>query len=835
MTTSMLSILNRRNEIRRRDFDHRRCRLPKSGFLKLVLLACGAWISLTTAQADELPPLPQEGVPQLAPPAEGILPAFELPPELPGEEPEPPIERPTAQFTTPSGLPDVRETIDPQTGYILEHGIENESLQRKLTELLLHRNPQVREKAAAKLSGVGNLPAAARASVSRLLLDPNPPVRHAALSALGQQQPPPKEAVSHLVTAMNDPDDDIATQAMMLLGKMGADGGAAVPGLISMISDAERGRVAMEALGEIGPAARWVVPQLLEMFQQEKELDPTLITTLGKLGASDALQHEFLKRLKKDPHDVDLLGQLSLIEPTTDGVIDALVTASNSPNEEIREAALMGLAEARPTNERIVAALGDKLKSKIQSNRLNAADALGEIEPKLPTAIPLLVAALNDKDQEVRTSVLQSLSAMPLSPESRLRIYAPLGSQRHMGLENFGWKDNAEATAKGLPALKSIIKDRKEAETVRAAAVHLAWQCEDAPHGEAKALSLELMADPTTPQSVVVQSAVGLAGVGVQSPRVTEVLLAALQRAPRGEVRLNVALSLAKVGQSAGMDDLIETITQPVVQAEAMVTADDDGEESLRHRAIWAAGQLPPAQAARAVPVLCKIVKDPDSEFFDAATTALGQIVQSSPSEASRVVPMLANMLQNATSQTRPQVLIALGKLPPTAVASLTPEIAKQLANEDPGIGSLTVSTLHAMGPSAAKSVPALLKKLHESGDGDDRSQVLQALAAIGGDAELVAPEVVRYLDDENLTDAALQVLNNLKRGTKAGVPGLRRTLGRPWGSQRRAAAMALGKIGPDAAEATADLVKLSRDDPDAEVRSAAAAAVLAIQPEKVK
>ncbi|MCE9548556.1 MAG: HEAT repeat domain-containing protein [Planctomycetia bacterium] len=800
--------------------------------------------------AQQLPPvLPLVVDPFQVPGLPDEAPDFEIPEQPPQQR----IERLTSQLVTPTGQPDVSGPIDPQTGYILEHGCEA-PLQPKLMKLFQDRNPMVRQLAAEALSRNDKLPRAVIAAAAPLLLDPNSAVREAAVKGLGEQAAAPQGAVNQLIVALHDPEDGIAINAAGLLGKLGADGAAAAPVLLAMISDEDRGDAALEALGGIGAAARWTAPQLIGLLENEAEIDPNLVTTLGKVGAAEGLQKALLKKLKDAPHDMAVINALGMVQPTSDAVVDALIAATKDSDDNVCESATVALGQAHPTNERIVAALAEKLKSKRDEERLAAISALGQIEPKLPSAIPLVVVALHDRQESVRTYAEESLEGFTLPIEVRLKAFLPAALRNGWGPEKVGWNTAAEV-ANGLPLLTALSKNPRENEAVRAGAVMMAWKCDPAPQAGVKALSLALLSDAATPHDVATQAAIGLVDLGEpmgeQNPRLADVLLKAAKESPSSNIRIAAALRLAKLNHAAGVEELIKAM--------------EDSDEEAASNAINSVSQLPAAQIGKVLPALCRMVKDPNSphiteaaatleamgesaapsiptllevigsgaEHMDGVAQALGKIVQAKPAEAGHAVSALAALLQSPTTDVRRVALVGLGSLPPAAAAARVPEIADRLADDDEEVRIAAIDALKEIGPGASKVTAALVKVLDTSAGEEDRAHVLQALAAIQGDARLVVPAATRFLDDQELSDSAIEVLCHLGPGAKAGVPALTQLLHQPWARHRTAAAEALGKIGADAKASIPELTKVQRGDPDEQVRAAATAAIGVIAPQQ--
>jgi HEAT repeat protein len=135
-------------------------------------------------------------------------------------------------------------------------------------------------------------------------------------------------------------------------------------------------------------------------------------------------------------------------------------------------------------------------------------------------------------------------------------------------------------------------------------------------------------------------------------------------------------------------------------------------------------------------------------------------------------------------------------------------------------------------GARAKPAVPALVELLGKKDDWHARYWAAHALAGIGPEARPAVPGLIEAtLDKEPLTRAkALQALEKIHPdGAVVAIPFLLKALRDRQMPLRWAAAEGLGRIGPRAKEAVADLARCS-DDPDLFVRVSAAEALWRIQ-----
>jgi serine/threonine protein kinase/HEAT repeat protein len=193
--------------------------------------------------------------------------------------------------------------------------------------------------------------------------------------------------------------------------------------------------------------------------------------------------------------------------------------------------------------------------------------------------------------------------------------------------------------------------------------------------------------------------------------------------------------------------------------------------------------------ALSAVPALLKIVKGKEVFYQRVAVECLSHV---GPAEVA-AVDFLVEKLKDPHPEVRSQVMACLLQIGPTTQASL-PLLIDALRDDAEEIRAWAVRSLRRIGPPAAAAVDGLLRMVKGSSVAM-RLRVITALAVIGGDAGTVVPWLCRALAH---ADAQVRAL----------------------------AARALAGYGAAAAEAVPVLLELSTKDPDAIVRTVAAAAL---------
>lgn len=158
-----------------------------------------------------------------------------------------------------------------------------------LLDALKDTNAGVRGFAVAALATWGREVKASIASMLPLLHDSDANVRLAAADALGElfrgatlQE---KAAAMELVSALKDSDERVVSAALVALGRLKSPD--AVPALIPLCKNPEIGRAAIEALGNIGPAAHDAEEALFAALNSE-DTRKAAAEALGKIKADPA-------------------------------------------------------------------------------------------------------------------------------------------------------------------------------------------------------------------------------------------------------------------------------------------------------------------------------------------------------------------------------------------------------------------------------------------------------------------------------------------------------------------------------------------------------------------
>jgi hypothetical protein len=124
--------------------------------------------------------------------------------------------------------------------------------------------------------------------------------------------------------------------------------------------------------------------------------------------------------------------------------LDVLVEALNNPNNQVRELAVVALAELQVSSAKRVAALTRGLQDPASRVRRRAARALGDFGANAIPSIPVLIAGLRDHDTSVRRdcagalgrlgpaayAATEALVGMLAEPDVRIRVVSATALKR---------------------------------------------------------------------------------------------------------------------------------------------------------------------------------------------------------------------------------------------------------------------------------------------------------------------------------------------------------------------------------------------------------------------
>jgi HEAT repeat protein len=197
------------------------------------------------------------------------------------------------------------------------------------------------------------------------------------------------------------------------------------------------------------------------------------------------------------------------------------------------------------------------------------------------------------------------------------------------------------------------------------------------------------------------------------------------------------------------------------------------------------------------------------------------------PADAARA-PEIASLLDYYNPMVRGTAAQALGRIGRSA-KGFTPALLRALQDADAQVRRDAAWGLGHIDAGAAAIQP--LTEALDDRDAEVRRYAALALMLHGPLAEPAVPKLIERLDDdEAMAYMAARALAAIGPAAKGSVPHLITALRGDTTLRRLDYAAALAKFGPDARDAVPDLRRLAQD-PDAEIRKGAAAALRSIDP----
>lgn len=400
-----------------------------------------------------------------------------------------------------------------------------ESVMPQLREALEDEDVLVRVAAAAALWKIERSPTTIVPFLVGIVKDKRSPGRAAAAAVIGDIGKPAQDALPALRGAAQEKEfHGLRVAAARSLWQVSGMTGEVVDVLIDVIrksQDPKTRSAAATALGEIGPAAKSSVPAIVEMIasattpQQPTPAVPTVAsadedaTGPQKLSPSQLLALETgvaairqiegselsvptllgLSRLNHPAIGFYVVGQLADMGPAIAGPLFVVVTGDETPARvfagaalqrmvlgatlpeavvdnlkhddlAVRSLAIRMLARSRHQDARQY--LKDALTDRERPLRLDAAEAIWQIDGTSSDVLPTLLEIMRDADSPVRSRAARLLGEM--GPDAKPAIdalIAALGDRRiHVRLATacaLGKMGTAAKTAQ--PALRQVFED----------------------------------------------------------------------------------------------------------------------------------------------------------------------------------------------------------------------------------------------------------------------------------------------------------------------------------------------------------------------------------------
>ncbi len=534
------------------------------------------------------------------------------------------------------------------------------------------------------------------------------------------------------------------------------------------------------------------------------------------------------------------LGILSCgLEASVETDVDRLITALHDEDDAVRVTAMERLGRLGPKAVPAMPTLQVLLREDSPAVRAYAARTLGRIGEAAQPAVPELIRAFGDLEPAVRRTAVEAVGHIRPDAEAAVGPFVRLMEDSNPAVRLRALHTLAEYGEAAVPALLELLEKDRAAY----------WAC-------------------------LVLNQIG--------PDATDAVPALTERVSdeRAEVRREAILALAEIGEAAapaadeiaaaledGMDRIPATyalgrIGRIPPEAEARIRKNADSPDPLlRAVSVWSLARAYPEDRPlqqKATEELVAVLESEDPHTRAAAAKALGAL-EPDPEMAA---PILEEALDDADEETVRDVLDALAGMGAAMVPQLTralrfeplrPRIAFLLGEmgpeAEPAIEALielidgpcrrtqheALIALGKIGPAAEAAVPALTEALRHT-DGPCRYGAVYALGRIGPEAEPAKPILLETTESSDATLALLsawalaQIAPECPQCAEKNVPLLIDALEHPDPRHRVEAAAALGAMG-SLAESAVPALQEAAEDIDIGVRTAATAAVEAIEP----
>ena len=251
---------------------------------------------------------------------------------------------------------------------------------------------------------------------ARDLESTEPSVRMAAVRTLATAAPRSPAAAHALLDALADSsENDVHGTVAEALVRLGPEARVAVPRLTTLLTDKHPKIRAQAAttLGQIAIATEApVLPLGRALSDPDSGVRMAAASALGRLGASAAPARSNLVIAARDSSSMVRLEAMRALAgiPGDTIVLRALLRGLDDPLEQVRRAAIYGIAEYGSSAPTAVPALRRALGSRDFGMREVAAFALGRIGPPAAAAVPELRRTLRDSDSTTRVTAANALA-----------------------------------------------------------------------------------------------------------------------------------------------------------------------------------------------------------------------------------------------------------------------------------------------------------------------------------------------------------------------------------------------------------------------------------------
>jgi HEAT repeat protein len=497
---------------------------------------------------------------------------------------------------------------------------------------------------------------------------------------------------------------------------------------------------------------------------------------------------------------------------------------NKSPSSIMRREAALKLASLGQSARKAIPALVMALKDEDEEVRIAAAEAIFLIDHRqAKVAVAVLIAGLKSKNESSRSAAVSAFGSLwtgeDLGPLAHSAIAALLDILKKdkrafmRGRAALGLGQIGRGHKEVLPALLAAFERENDADFFREAIAGLFNYGSAAKDVVPVLIKILQQKDPLLQQ----QAALALGNIGPEAKAAVPALKAVLEQ--KIAYRAEAAEALGRIGGKEALDALIPHMK--------------DANPFIRVKAAVAVARIEPAKAAAAIPDLAKALEEPAkaTDFNIKHRQARLRIDTAEAlallgSLAKPAAPALISALKDEEWVVRAYAAQTLGGLPPTkeSIAAL----AASLSDPVDIVSQDAASALGEFGPAAKEANPRL-KTLLEA------KSPSVSLSAAGALARINPADVITHLaqltsglknQDTLSRIAAARALWKVGRPAKAAIPDLIVALEDKHIAVRNFAAKALGQIGSDAAKSLPVLRRLQKEDPNEHVRQSAREAI---------
>jgi HEAT repeat protein len=664
-------------------------------------------------------------------------------------------------------------------------------------------------------------------------------IRQRAIALLGTIKD--RESVPLLLEALADPQLDIRLEAIRSLGRLGAtvSTGPAIDTLISLLARENPDEIRMAAV------------ETLDSLGRDQERVARSIADVAANDPSPAVRNKAVAIIKT---------------PIYDFQVPTLISALDDPSPQVRLAAGSNLAWIGMTDERIVPALcraALKADSATREGVGNNIDVLilerpadktpaEQVTRRYMTAANALGNVLETRDAAAREQVINVLGRLIAS------------------FQKSGKSDMLEPARVAVRALLGRIEDEQEKPAIRLRAMNqggMIYQVSDA-HSPIGPTS---QSGPASPRDQLHYRAMWIAALGraikSETPalpfRAMEILadnfkdrgfdpafrdawrkiVPALAEAAKSKDKKNangavrilgmlgpeaeealpslraLQLDATDAGTGTGVEGAIKSISSAVDLTSKDPAVRLAAVERIR-RLDW--------PAARAIPALVAVLKDPDAMVRVAAANAFGALGHLSEPA---VQPLAAALASDADPQVRAAIVGALEKIAPGSPAVLDIHLIA-LRDVDPVVRKAGATFKDT--PADDSVVAALATALGDA-DGAVRQMVAESFATILFSNPVVVPALVKALRNDSERKSVADVLrNHLENvsdgaefnGVRSNLPALRSTVAAAIPALDQALSLKNDEISPLVYGLLGRILSFARLSRDADLRKAIEPAV---------